>query len=183
MPILSQEVSLYPQNLLGVGSADQVHNWYIVYTRARHEKSLARHMLANTMHFYLPLVAKEQFVRGKRVHSYLPVFSSYLFYCGDAPDEVSKVAPYCVSCVFPVDDQKRLQTELLSIHTLLEAGSGMTLESRLTNGRKVRVKSGALRGLEGTVVRRKNRSRLLVAVNYLQQGVSVEIDDFMLETI
>ena len=44
------------------------------------------------------------------------------------------------------------------------------------------MKTGALRGLEGVVVKRHSKCRLLVAVNYLQQGVSVEIDDCALES-
>jgi len=40
-----------------------------------------------------------------------------------------------------------------------------------------------LEGLEGVVVRRQKTSRLVVAVSYLNQGVSVEIDDFMVEPI
>ena len=47
----------------------------------------------------------------------------------------------------------------------------------------VRIKSGALKGLEGLIVKRVKTTRLQVAVNYLQQGVSVEIDDFMVEAI
>jgi hypothetical protein len=37
--------------------------------------------------------------------------------------------------------------------------------------------------LEGIVTKRRGVSRLLVAVNYLQQGASVEIEDFMVEVI
>ncbi|TWT79352.1 hypothetical protein CA13_07520 [Planctomycetes bacterium CA13] len=59
----------------------------------------------------------------------------------------------------------------------------MTIESRLTPGKKVRVKSGAFQGLEGTIIKRKTGSRLLIAVHYLHQGVSVEIDDFMVEPL
>jgi len=43
------------------------------------------------------------------------------------------------------------------------------------------VKAGPFAGLEGTVVVRRGETRLLVAVNFLQQGASVEIDDFVLE--
>ena len=38
-------------------------------------------------------------------------------------------------------------------------------------------------GLEGTVIHRRGKTRLLVAVKMLQQGVSLEIDDFQLEPL
>ena len=38
-------------------------------------------------------------------------------------------------------------------------------------------------GLEGTILSRRGDCRLLVAVNFLQQGASVAIDDCMLEPV
>jgi hypothetical protein len=183
MPILCEEPSVYPEWLLEENSLDPDPKWHVVYTRARHEKSLARHMVDHQMSFYLPLVQKESFIRGRRTRSFLPVFSGYLFYFGDAPGDLPRLAPHCVSCVFPVSDQDQLRNELRAIHQLLAEGCPMTIEARLSAGRKVRVKSGALKGIEGTIIRRKNSHRLLVAVEYLQQGVSIEVDDYMVETI
>ena len=47
----------------------------------------------------------------------------------------------------------------------------------------MRIKTGSLAGVEGTVVQRRGRNRLLVAVNFLQQGVSIDIEDFQLEPL
>ncbi|MCC7335963.1 MAG: antitermination protein NusG [Pirellulaceae bacterium] len=183
MPILKEEVNEFPHDLLSECTPNEVQQWHVVYTRSRHEKSLARHLFCNSMAFYLPLVLKEQFHRGRRIQSLLPVFSNYLFYFGDRPWDVSALAPYCVSRILPVEDQVELNSELRTIHSLLAARKPMTIESRLEAGLKVRIKSGVLCGLEGTIINRKSGCRLLVAVNYLQQGVSIEIDDFMVERI
>ena len=48
---------------------------------------------------------------------------------------------------------------------------------------RVRIRSGPLTGLEGLVIRRRGQDRLLVAVEFLQQGASVQIDDFEVERI
>jgi hypothetical protein len=50
-------------------------------------------------------------------------------------------------------------------------------------GQHVRVKVGLLKGLEGTVICRRQLTRLLVAVNFLQQGASIEVDDCLLEPV
>jgi transcriptional antiterminator RfaH len=50
-------------------------------------------------------------------------------------------------------------------------------------GGRFRVRTGPLRGLEGTVVRRHGGERLVVAVRFLNQGASVEVEDVDLETI
>ena len=41
----------------------------------------------------------------------------------------------------------------------------------------------SLAGLEGTVIRRRGAERLLVVVEFLQQGASVQLDDFQVERI
>jgi transcriptional antiterminator RfaH len=47
----------------------------------------------------------------------------------------------------------------------------------------VRVRTGPLRGFEGQVMRRHGSQRLVVAVRFLNQGASVELEDVDLETI
>ncbi|MCE2725676.1 MAG: hypothetical protein LW698_02715 [Planctomycetaceae bacterium] len=47
----------------------------------------------------------------------------------------------------------------------------------------VRVRTGALRGLEGTVVKRRGAERLVVAVRFLNQGASIELEDVDLERL
>lgn len=56
-------------------------------------------------------------------------------------------------------------------------------EARLKCGDRVHVIDGALAGAEGVVVKRRRECRLVVALTLVQQGVSVEIDDYLLERI
>ncbi len=63
------------------------------------------------------------------------------------------------------------------------SGAPLTIERRLSPGDRVRVRSGPLAGVEGTVLRRQGATRLVVAVNLLQQGASVDIDDCLLEPV
>lgn len=70
-----------------------------------------------------------------------------------------------------------------NIHQLIEARAPMTVEQRLQPGRQVRVKSGAFKGLEGVVIERRGQNRLLVVVHYIQQGISMAIEDFMVEPL
>ena len=47
----------------------------------------------------------------------------------------------------------------------------------------MRVRNGAFAGYEGTVLRREQETRLLVAVQFMEQGVSVKLEDCQLELI
>ena len=47
----------------------------------------------------------------------------------------------------------------------------------LQAGRRVRVRSGAMAGLEGILLRRKEGFRLVLSIEMLMRSVAVEIDE------
>ena len=53
----------------------------------------------------------------------------------------------------------------------------------LAVGRRCRVASGPMRGIEGIVHRRKNMTRLVLTVHTLGQAVALEIDGGLLEPV
>jgi hypothetical protein len=82
-----------------------------------------------------------------------------------------------------VTDGAQLTVDLARIRRLLETGVAVTVESQIEAGMRVRVKSGSMLGLEGTVFKRHGKDRLLVMVNFLQQGASIEFPDWEVERI
>ncbi len=62
-------------------------------------------------------------------------------------------------------------------------GVPLSIESRLQVGQQVRVRSGAFAGYEGVILRREHETRLLVSVRFMEQGVSVKLDDCQLEVV
>jgi transcriptional antiterminator RfaH len=140
-------------------------------------------LLRYRLPFYLPLVPKDNFIRGKPVRSSIPLFAGYVFLFGSEDERVRALTTNRVSRVLAVDDQDQLHRDLRQIHRLIESNAPLTTERRLAAGQRVRVKAGAMAGLEGTVVSRRGGHRLLIAVHFLQQGASVAIDDFKLEPL
>lgn len=80
-------------------------------------------------------------------------------------------------------DSRRLVHDLKQIRRMIASDAPLTPEARIEVGRRVRVRSGSMLGLEGTVVRRRGKDWLLVVVEFLQQGVSVLLEDFQVEAI
>lgn len=157
--------------------------WRTVYTKSRQEKALARDLTALEIPFYLPLAPWERVVRNRRVCTYSPLFPGYLFFYGSEEERVRMLCTNRVSRVLPVPDGDQLYRDLQGVSALVDSGAPLTVESRIEKGRRVRVKFGSLMGLEGTVIQRRGIDRLLIEVNYIQQGVSIQVDDFMVETI
>ncbi|OHB80748.1 MAG: hypothetical protein A2W31_12115 [Planctomycetes bacterium RBG_16_64_10] len=184
MPILAAETSIYPANLLDdFSQVPSARRWWAVHTLSRQEKSLVRQLLGYEIPFYLPLVPKDNVIRGRRVRSQIPLFGGYVFVYGDDTERVKSLTTKRVSRILPVSNQAQLRHDLSQIQRLIATNAPLTVERRLRPGRAVRIKKGAMAGLEGIVLSRRADTRLLVAVHFLQQGVSVEIDDFLLEPI
>jgi transcriptional antiterminator RfaH len=184
MPILDLETTIYPPNLLEDPAAREGERcWWVLYTKSRQEKAVARQLLSWTVPFYLPLVANTHVIRGRAVDSYTPVFNGYVFLFGDPYDRVQSLKTNRISRVLEVVDQVQLTHDLRDIARLIASDAPLTIERQLSAGQRVRIKSGSLTGVEGVVIERRGRNRLLVAVNFLQQGVSMAIDDYQLELL
>jgi len=184
MPILKEEPSLYPETLLDETPLDVAdRHWFALYTKARQEKSLARELLKHRIPFYLPLVKKANVSRGRKRISQMPLFGGYVFLFGADEERVRCLATNRISRVLAVERPEQLVFDLRQFRRLIAANAPLTIEARLAPGRRVRVRQGAFAGLEGTVLKRRGETRLLVAINFLQKGASVEIDDFLLEPL
>jgi hypothetical protein len=184
MPILPPDTTIYPAELLSNGIAvGDGRCWWAVYTKARQEKSLARDLLRRSIPFFLPTVWKKSIIRGRRVRSQLPLFGGYLFLFGNDEERVQCLTTNRVSQLLEVHDQNELQKDLGQVHRLILSETPLTVESQLVRGRRARIRTGALQGLEGTIVARRNGDHLLIAVNFLQQGVSISIHNYLVEAV
>jgi transcription antitermination factor NusG len=184
MPILAAETSLFPEGLLdGPRDESPARSWWVLYTRARQEKAVARRLLSHEIPFYLPLVSKDHFTRGRCVRSHIPLFAGYVFLFGSEEERARALTTNRIFRTLRVVDQTEFCRDLRRVRQLIESGAPLTVEQRLMPGGRVRVKAGPMIGLEGRVISRRGACRLLVAVNFLQQGASVAIEDFMVEPL
>ncbi len=185
MPILARETSVHPQNLFDdpdLELDDSERRWWAIFTKSRNEKALARELERCDVPFFLPLVSRRNRIRNRYVDSFNPLFSGYLFLYGREDERIRALTTNRVSLMLHVPDQDQLRSDLRQLHHLIEIDAPLTIERRLAPGRRVRIKYGPMRGIEGVVTQRRGgKRRLLVAVEFLQSGVSVEIDDFMVE--
>ena len=184
MPILAAEPTLFPENLLNDNVDPGLERrWWAIHTKSRQEKSLARQLLGMEVPFYLPLIPKTSLIRGRRFTSQIPLFGNYMFMFANEEERIKALTTERIVQLLPAPSGREMAQDLQNVRALIQAGAPLTLESRLGVGRRVRVKSGALMGLEGVILSRRSEDHLLVGVRFLQQGVSVLIRDFQVEPI
>lgn len=183
MPILAPETDVFPADLLErAGGADG--QWWALYTISRQEKRLMRQLHAQGIPFYCPMVLKRNRSPAGRIRcSQLPLFTNYVFLFGDPTQREAALTTNVVSRWLAVPDRAEFTRDLRQIRRLIASGAPLTPEQRIEPGMRVRVKSGAFRDYEGMVIRRERETRLLVYVNFLQQGASVLLEDCQLERL
>lgn len=192
MPILPKQRDVFPDGLLDAGEADPVGkaaaapdaHWVAFYTLARREKDLMRKLEAASVPFYAPLIRRRLHTAGGRVrHSFVPLFPGYVFAPVDDEQRRNALATNTVARWLSIPDERMLVGDLRAIKRLIDAERPLTPEARIEPGQLVRVKSGPLRGVEGMVVKRRGEQRLVVAVRFLNQGASIELEDVDLERL
>jgi len=114
--------------------------------------------------------------RMKRIEAAL--FPGYVF-CRFAPSEfLPVVSTPAVQQVVGIGPHPQVisDEEIDCIQRGVEHGRGVAPCSYLQTGQRVRVRTGALSGVEGLLVQIRNQHRLVIAADILQRAVSLEID-------
>lgn len=185
MPLLPLETYIAPDDLLDTAILPEADSdcWWVLHTRPRAEKSLARHLLARNLSFFLPLYLRQWRNQGRLFRSYMPLFPGYIFLRGDAQTRLHALATNQVARTLAVTEPDQLQGDLVRVYRMMQAGMLLTPEERLQPGTAVEIVAGPLAGLEGKILRRGKELRFFVEVRLLQCGVSVEIEGWMIRPL
>jgi transcription antitermination factor NusG len=185
MPLVPEETCLYPDNLLDspTAAADVSARWWVLHTRPRAEKALARNLLGREVGFYLPLFENRLTSGGRVRSSFLPLFPGYVFLHGTDDHRRLALETNQIAQTLPVPDQLGLLGDLQRVRQLIESRQKLTPEQRLQPGTPVRIVNGALTGMTGVVIRQGRQLRFVVAVSFLQSGASVDVESWMIEPL
>ncbi len=196
MPILPAEPDMYPDDLWEAGAdagteagsdpgaSEAGRRWYCLHTRPRQEKATARDLRSRRIAFYLPQVVREDRTpAGRKTRSIIPLFGSYLFLLGDETQRVEALKGNRLVNVLEVVDQESLVRDLRQVHRMLSSGLAIEPEHAAPVGGRVRIASGPLAGLVGTVVRRDKRDHFTAVVAILGLGASVALEDWQVELV
>jgi len=153
--------------------------WYAVYTCANREKRVAAEIGARAVEHFLPVYSSVRRWKDRRVSLELPLFRGYVFV---------RLALCNRLCVLQIPGIVRLvgfngQPAALPDQEIeiLRSGLSQSLHAEphqfLTVGRRVRIVRGPLKGMEGVLVRRRNRVRFVISLDLIQRSVAVEVED------
>lgn len=159
--------------------------WYAVHTRHQHEKLVARTLVNKGFEVFLPLYTEIRQWRDRTKRLELPLFSCYVFLRGDLDRRLAIVTTPGVHRMVATGGKLSgiPEEEIQAVRSVVENRVNVEPYPFLNCGDLVRVKSGALKGLEGFLVRKKGRTRLVVSVSLLERSVAAEVDASTVERV
>ena len=159
------------------------YRWQCLYTRPRHEKSLARTCERHGVRQYLPLVKTARHYGNRTRESWLPLFPGYLFCCANPAQSYDLSKEDNLLSTFAVYDQEKLLMELREVHKALAASARSRKAPYLAEGRRVRITQGPFRDIVGVVLESRKHCRVLLNVTLIRQSVLLEVDAENLELV
>jgi transcription termination/antitermination protein NusG len=153
--------------------------WYATYTSANHEKSVAEQLRMRAVEHFLPLYESVRRWRDRRMTLQLPLFPGYVFVRMELRKRLQVLQIPGVARLVGFNGMPTAlpEEEINTLRCGLANGVRAEPHPFVRVGRKVRVKSGPMIGLRGILKRRKSCSRLVVALELIQQAMMLEIDE------
>jgi transcription antitermination factor NusG len=155
-----------------------LYPWYAIRTRSNHERIAGTILEEKGYESYLPLYQTKRRWSDRVVEAEKPLFPGYLFCRFDRKEQLPILTTAGVAGIvgFGLEPEPVPETEIDAVQALLRSGLRVEPSMLLHEGQRVRVKRGALEGLEGTLIKKKSEWRFVVSITMLQRSISVEID-------
>ncbi len=181
-PQLPNAQAIAPERAEGAVNA----HWFAVYTNCRHEKRVAEHFERRAIEHYLPLYRSQRRWRdGSKVTLDLPLFPGYIFVHIQRSQRVRVLEVPGVLLIVGRSGSQPTPLPEFEIEILRAALDPTRVEPfpTLTAGQRVRICTGALTGIEGIVLRRKNSYRVVITLELIMQSIAVEASAEDLEPV
>ena len=151
--------------------------WVAAYTWSRHEKYVAEQLRQRSVEAFLPVYSVQRRWKERRATVVLPLFPSYVF-ARILPREQLRVleVPGVAHIVSFQGRPAVVADEEIEVLRNVLAARPSRPHPYLRAGARVRIRSGALQGLEGVVTREKGHDRMIVSVDFIMRSMAVELE-------
>jgi transcription antitermination factor NusG len=165
----------------------QAEAWYGLQTRPRHEKIVVQRLEERGVTTFLPLVTEVHRWSDRKKSVQMPLFSCYVF-AKFVPNRSERLRVLRVEGVFglvgargegtPIPDE-----QIDAVRSVVNGQLPWSSHPFLKIGQRVRIRSGALDGLEGILVSRNGDSTLVISVDAIQRSLAVRVEGYAVEPV
>ena len=172
---------------LSVTGAPVEQFWYAIYTRARHEKSVASLLRQKAVTAFLPLIAQTHHWSDRRKVVEIPLFAGYAFVRVAASAQAHLQVlqtPGVVGfvgngrCGVPIPDK-----QIEDIQTVLAHRVSCAIFPFLRVGQRIRIRGGCMDGIEGRLITLKGNRTLVISIEPILQSLAISLDGYDVEIL
>lgn len=176
----------YQPHIEAAGELDPPH-WYAIRTRSRHEKLVARQLETQGIESFLPIITQTRSWSDRRKQVESPLFSGYTFLriIPTSEDRVRVLKTQGVVSFVgvhgtgtPIPDH-----QIDDIKTLIASKIPYEERPYLRPGQRVRVRGGALDGVQGVLVTENGDRSLVISVEPIQRSLYVRVAGYDVEAV
>lgn len=152
--------------------------WFAVWTRSRHEQVVRSQLDEKRVEAFLPTLTKWSRWKDRRKQVEVPLFPGYVFAKFTPERRLGVLKCSGVVSIVSVNGQPVPvpDSEIESIRTLVHSTLPYDPCPTIRTGTMVEVVHGPLKGVIGRLARKGSQARLILAVDLIGQGVSVQVD-------
>ena len=153
-------------------------HWFAIWTRSRHEQVVREQLVNKRIDVFLPTITRWSRWKDRKKKIDWPLFPGYCFARFDPHERLPILK--CTGVVSIISFQGEPapipEHEVDGIRRLIDSDLAFDPCPLIREGMMVEVTHGPLKGVIGRLVRKSDKARLLLSVDLIGQGVSVEVD-------
>lgn len=174
---------LFPTPFITGAALDR--KWYAVFTVPQHEKSVVKHLNIREIESFLPAYETiKTWKNRQRMKVILPLFPSYLFVHINFTERVKVLqSPGVLQIVGNGKEYAALRDSEIKFLRSDFCRQRVEPYRDFVIGEKVRIKSGVMQGLQGTLVRKSNSMRFVLTLELINQHAAIEVNAEELESM
>jgi len=170
-----------------ISTEQQTTGWYALHTRARHEKKVQANLQRTGVTTFLPLMKETRRWSDRRKVVELPLFPCYVFVhmplTAARRLEVLKTPGVLAfvgknSEAVPIPEQ-----EIEQVRTVVTQKVSFGPSPFLKVGQRIRIRGGALDGMEGVLSSQKGQAMLIISIEPIQRSIAVSISGYEFEAV
>lgn len=154
--------------------------WYVIYTKSRQEKYVARWLSEKNISYYLPLQKIVRQWKDRRKWVEVPLIYSYIFVRVKDDREYMEILQTDGVVSFITFEGKPAtvpEQQIKAIKLLLAGEAELEVTTDIfEKGDEIEVKAGPLKGLKGELINVKNKHKVMIRIEHIGQAVLVDIN-------
>ena len=176
-----------PPPFVGFGANAEEERWFAVHTYARHEKVVDQELRDLGITSFLPLAKQVRQWSDRRKVVEFPVFGCYVF-VKVVPNHQERLRVLRVNGVLKFVGIHGAgisipEEQINAVRVLVEEKLPVCSHPFLKIGQRVRIRGGALNGVEGILNSRSGEHTLVVSLDVIQRSLSVQISGYDVEPV